>query len=48
MISGMLEFAEQAGLSVMMTETAHKDLVLECRFGAVGRGNPRTWSGFSG
>lgn len=29
MISGMLEFAEQAGLSVMMTETAHKDVQLE-------------------
>lgn len=25
MISGILEFAEQAGLSVMMTETAHKE-----------------------
>lgn len=29
MISGMLEFAEQAGLSVMMAETAHKDVQLE-------------------
>ena len=29
MISGMREFAEQAGLSVMMTETAHKDVELE-------------------